>query len=327
MRHLLFLLLPCAGLCQQPVFVTDQTFHLNGKSDFVYAFAAGDVLQLTAQELTGKKIKSVELWQFPEHLLFRAYELDSTLTKSIQVTETGIYFFRFNESGLSKKVCRFTVFRTPKSAETARFNTRVDWDLAQFPEFRVVKTSIPAGSRTELVSLSGQATVSAKKFYTKNPVNAWQFTLPPNTRQWAYRISVGQAANVARQQDAQKLSLALQTGSAKIMGIHPETALAAFALGMAIDMTVSSSGEDVEYAITDWDNWQRFSKGTDYQAFMHQSNISVDAQLRYTPLEGTYWFALRSDNWMDDIDVNIEIEAVTEVPLFETEMSLQPIKP
>ena len=115
-------------------------------------------------------------------------------------------------------------------------------------------------------------------------------------------------------------------GSAKLLGIEPQTALAAFALGMAIDMTVSKSGEDVDYAITDWDNWQKFSTGQEYKAFMQQSTMSVDVQRRYTPLEGTYWFALRSDNWVDDINVSIEIEAVTEVPLFETELSLEPVK-
>ncbi|MBK6994950.1 MAG: hypothetical protein IPH31_08480 [Lewinellaceae bacterium] len=108
------------------------------------------------------------------------------------------------------------------------------------------------------------------------------------------------------------------------MGIQPETALAAFALGMAIDLSTSKSGEDVDYAIVDWDNWQHFSKGEDYSAYMHQSGISVDAQRRYAPLEGTFFFALRSDNWIDDITVSIDIEAVVETPLFETQMYLEP---
>lgn len=311
---------------QKPIAVADQTFRLDGKSEYIFAFAEGDDIQLFVQELTGKKIKSVEFWQYPEHLIFRAYELDSVLNKSFAIPKTGIYMLRFQEAGLSKKVCRFTLHRVPFSPETARFNTYVPWDINAYPEFRVVKRSVQAGFKTEMVSLSGQVTVMASKFYLKKPVNAWQFTLPPNTRQWAYRISVGQAVNDARQKDAQKLSQAFQMGSAKLLGIEPQTALAAFALGMAIDMTVSKSGEDVDYAITDWDNWQKFSTGQEYKAFMQQSTMSVDVQRRYTPLEGTYWFALRSDNWVDDINVSIEIEAVTEVPLFETELSLEPVK-
>jgi hypothetical protein len=77
----------------------------------------------------------------------------------------------------------------------------------------------------------------------------------------------------------------------------------------------------------DWDNWQHFSKGEDYNAFISQAGISVDAQRRYAPLEGTFSFALKSDNWVDDITVNIDIEAVVETPLFETLMYLEPEKP
>ncbi len=328
LRLFVFLLAAAPALqAQEPIPVADQTFRLDGKTEYVYAFAEGDVLQLTVQELTGKKIKYIEFVQFPDNIVYRAYELDSVLTKSIHVPKTGVYLLRFQEVGMSKKVCRFTLHRTPASAATARFNTFVPWDIKEYPDFQVVKRSVQAGTKTEMVSISGQVTVAAKKFYLNKPVNAWQFTLPPNTRQWAYRIAVGQAANQARQQDAQKLSLALQSGSAKLLALQPETALAAFALGMAVDMTVSKSGEDVEYAITDWDNWQHFSKGENYQAYMQQSGISVDVQRRYAPLEGTYWFALKSDNWVDNIDVTIDIEAVTEVPLFEVELHLEPIKP
>ncbi|MCY7329682.1 MAG: hypothetical protein LH618_14110, partial [Saprospiraceae bacterium] len=40
--------------------VADQTFRLEGISEHFYAFAEGDTIQLQIQELTGKKIKSIE---------------------------------------------------------------------------------------------------------------------------------------------------------------------------------------------------------------------------------------------------------------------------
>ena len=120
---------------------------------------------------------------------------------------------------------------------------------------------------------------------------------------------------------------AVEFGTEMLLGVEPETALAAFALGMAIDLSVSKGGEDVDYAVVDWDNWQHFSKGENYSAFMQQSGISVDAQRRFAPLEGTFFFALRSDNWVDDITVNIDIEAVVETPIFETQLYLEPEGP
>jgi hypothetical protein len=307
--------------------VADQTFRMDGTHEFAYAFAEGDELYLQVQELSGREIKSVEFLQHPDYLIFRAYELDSLLTQKIPIQKTGVYLLRFKESGLGKKICRFILKRSPMNLETARLDTRVGWNIQEQAAYRVGKRSIQVGKKLETVPTSGQVHVAASKFYTKKPVNAWQFTLPPNTVQWAYRIAVGQNGQVARQEDAQKLTRALQTGGAKLLGTLPETALAAFALGMAIDMTVSKAGEDVEYAVVDYENWTKFAKSVEYQSFIYQGAVSVDVQRRYAPLSGTYYFALRSDNWMDDIDVTIDIEAVVETPLFETEIYLEPIRP
>lgn len=318
---------PAADAGLQPLPVADQTFKLNGTVEYVYAFAEGDQVALMAEELTGKEIKAIEFMQYPDYNIFRAYELDTTLKKTILIPKTGVYMLRFQETGLSKKVCRFTLQRTPASAETARFKTRVEWDIREMPDYSVRKRAVETGKKVEVISLGGQVTVLASKFYLKKPVNVYQFSLPPNTIRWAYRISVGQATADARRSDADKLKSVLQSGAVKIMGVQPETALAAFALGAAIDMTVSTAGEDVEYAIVDYDNWTKFSENKPYKAFMQQSGISVDVQRRYTPLQGTYCFALKSDNWVDDINVQIDIEAVTEVPVFETEIYLEPVKP
>jgi len=307
--------------------VADQTFKLDGKSEFVYAFAEGDQVHLKVQELTSKSIRSVEFIHFPDHFVFRAYELDTALDKTIFIEKTGVYLLRFEEKGLSKKVCRFTLHRTPASAATARLNTRVGWDIWQNPQYAVRKRAVEVGKKTEVVSLGGQVTVPASKVYTKKPVGAYQFTLPPNTVRWAYRVSVGQATQEARRRDADKLKLALQTGAVKLMSIQPETALAAFALGATLDLTVSAAGEDVEYAIVDYDNWTKFADSKNYTSFMQQGGVSVDVQRRYTPLAGTYFFALKNDNWVDDINVSIDIEAVTEVPVYETEIYLEPSRP
>jgi hypothetical protein len=322
--HVFCLQLVCLiTLSAQKIKVADQTYRMEGESAYVYAFAEGDQVELMVQELSGKQIKGIEFVQFPDHVIYKGYQLDSVLNQTILIPATGVYVLKFKETGLSKKICRFTLHRTPANTGTARFETRIAWDIHQFPNYTVRKRNVETGKRIEMVSLGGQVTVSASKFYTKKPVNAYQFTLPPHTKQWAYRISVGQSTQEARNADARKLASVLQTGSVKLMGVQPQTALAAFALGMAVDMTQSRSGEDVEYALTDWNNWQKFSKNEPYDAHIQQPAISVDAQRRYSPLEGTLFFALRSDNWMDDISIQVDIEVVTEVPIMEMEVYLE----
>jgi hypothetical protein len=306
--------------------VADQTFKMDGDHAFTYALAQGDQIVLRVEELSRRKIKAVEFVQVPGNLIFRAYELDSVLVRNLVIPQTGIYELRVSESGMGKKVCRFTLHRTPGSADLARFDTRVPWDVAQYPQFQVRHRSVEASRRIEVVSLGGQSTVAASKFGLKSPVSTYQFTLPPNTVRWAYRLAVGQASVEAQRRDASTLTDLLRKGAIKMANYQPQTALAAFALGVAIDMTVSTSGENVEYALVDGANLNQFLKGQNYQAFMQQSSIAVDVQRRYTPVAGTYYFALRSDNWVQDINVTIDIEAVTETPVYETETFLEPVK-
>lgn len=317
----------CSLHAQFATQVADQTFKVDGTHEFAYAFAAGDQVALHIQLLTGRRLKVVELIQWPDYPIFRSYELDTVLNKTIMIQQTGVYVLRIQETGMGKKVCRFTLHRAPGSPETARLDTRVTWDLAQFPQYQIATRLVPAGKRTEVISLGGQVTVGANNFGIHKGMNAYQFTLPPHTARWAFRIAVGQAAIEARRKDAEKLTSSLKSGAVRMLGVEPETALAAFALGMAVDMTVSSAGEDVDYALLSADNLPKFYDGQPYDAFMFQSGVSVDAQRRSSPLEGTWFFALRSDNWMRDIDVLIDIEAVTETDLFVEEMYLEPVKP
>jgi len=325
MKRLLFLLFlatPIIGQAQ-PIPVADQTFRVDGTHEYAYAFAEGDQIDLHVQLLTGRRLKVVEFLQYPDQSLFRSYELDTMLRKTITAPQTGLYLLRITESGLGKKVCRFTLARTPGIPENARLNTRVGWDWKQHPLYHISRRQVPNGKKTELVALGGQVTVDAGKLGLGKSTNAYQFTLPPNTVRWAYRISVGQATQDARRQDAGKLTGVLKAGATKLLGYEPTSALAIYALGMAIDMSVQSSGEDVEYALLDGTNLPKFNDGKPYDTFIYQAGLSVDTQRRYSPLEGTYYFGLRNKNWFDTIDVTIDIEAVTETSLFTEELYLE----
>ncbi|MDX2134952.1 MAG: hypothetical protein SFV52_09205 [Saprospiraceae bacterium] len=308
-----------------PILVADQTFKVTGADEYQFALAAGDRIDLRVEMLTGRQLKEIEFFQYPNYPILRDYAMDQVLERTFTAPKTDVYILRFKESGSGKKVCRFTLHRTPAGPETTRMDTRVTWDVKQQPQYQIARRKVAAGVKTELVSLGGQVTVSGSQMGLKNAVNAYQFTLPPHTVRWAYRIAVGQAAAEARKKDADKLAQMLKTTAVRAAPVQPETALAAFALGMAINMTTSSSGEDVEYALLDAANTTAFFNKGEYQSFIHQKGISVDVQRRSDPLEGIWFFALRSDNWVQAIDVHIDIEAVTETPRYVEELFLEPV--
>ncbi|MEZ4917877.1 MAG: hypothetical protein R2792_02135 [Saprospiraceae bacterium] len=327
MRFLLLLLLPVSLFSQEKILVADQTFKVSGTHEYLYALAGGDKIDFHVSLLGGRELKVVELVRFPDEPIYRTYELDTILDVSIKIPTTGVYMLRFQEKGMGKKVCRFTLHRGPESSVTERMDTRVSWDIATYPLWEVKYRDIPMGIRTEVVSMSGSVSVSGSKLWTGDIKNTYQFDLPPHTVRWAYRISVGQEAHKARQRDAEILSRELKKGAAKVMKVQPQTALAALALGMAIDLTKSTAGEDVEYALLNAPNKALFNKGEPYKAPIWQEGVSVDVQKRYAPLEGTWYFAFKNNNWVDDIDVHIDIEAVTEVPVVGQEMFLVPRRP
>lgn len=324
---MLFGYLPLVCSAQAPFAVADQTFKMDGEHVFAFAFAQGDQIGLHLELLIGRQVRNVEFVQHRGPVLFSTYALDSTMDKTILIPQTGVYQLYIRESGMGKKVCRFTLHRKPAGPLTERMDTRVPWNLEKYPLSQERRRLTPAGKKTDVVSLGGKINVSASKMGLKSPVSAYYFDLPPNTVRWAYRISVGQTLAEARRKDADQLSTALNSGAGKLLPVAPPTALAAFALGMAIDLTVPKAGEDVEYALLTAENLTRFNKNEPYQAFIWQGDISMDVQRRFSPLEGGYYFAFRSDNWLDDIDVTIDIEAVTETPVFAEEIYLEPVRP
>lgn len=310
------------------ILVADQTAMLDGIGEYAYGFAEGDQILIEIWPVNGKKIRSAALTAPSAQTLFEAREFD-TLTLGVALAPTfGVYRLRLEEKGASKKICRFVLRRIPRSEATRLFNTRIDWNYALYPDCQVRKRSVVVGHKTELVQIGGQATVPAGKFGVKKPVNAYRFSLPPHTQRWAYRISVGQAGAEARAQDAQKFSSLLKTGALKALTVQPETALAAFAMGVAIDLTVkSSAGDDVSYALVDEANLSLFYEEKPHKAQMSQSRIAVDAQRRYAPTEGVWYFAFRNANWINDLSVQVEIEAVVETPVYGVESWLEPLKP
>ncbi|MBK9336443.1 MAG: hypothetical protein IPM98_07570 [Lewinellaceae bacterium] len=299
---------------------------MDGDHVYSFALAQGDEVALHIEVLVGRQVRNVEFAQHNGPSLFSTYALDSTLDKSILIPQTGVYLLSIRERGMGKKVCRFTLHRTPAGPLTERMDTRVSWDLQQQPRYQVQRRMILIGKKPGISSLGGQVNVSASKLGLKNPVGTYQFALPPHTVSWAYRISVGQALTEARRKDADQLTGALNSGAAKLLPVAPPTALAALALGMAIDLTVPKVGEAVEYALMSAENLEKFKKREPYQAFIWQGSVSVDVQRRFTPLEGSYYFAFRTSNWIDDITINVDIEAVTETPIYSEEIFLEPTK-
>lgn len=314
-------------LANSPILVAERTFKPNKTEDFYYAFAEGDQIIFDFEMLKGKNLKEIEIIEYPSSSKFMDYETKKIKNQILQVNKTGIYIFRFKEKGMSKKVCKFSIQRIPKDETTTDFNTSVLFETKSKTTYQTKQRKVIDKQYYDTQTSGGSVTVDAQKLGLTSNINHYQFSIPAGTLYWTYRIGVSQEVAKARKQDAVAFQTAMNDLSQNISTVLPKTSLAAYALGYLPKLTVSSAGEDVDYSLVDYNNLQLFRAGQSYNGWIHQKGISVDVQKitnQNGPTSGTYYFTLRNDNQIDNIDVVIEIVTVKQVTTYKTETYQEP---
>src|SRR5689334_558992 len=112
---------------QKPVTVVENTLKLGPFKEevFYYGFAAGDKLVFNFEEANKKELKELEIMEMPSTSRYMEYKTKKIENKTIDIANTGIYKFRFNNSTILPKVCKFTIQRIPATEATQNFNTTV----------------------------------------------------------------------------------------------------------------------------------------------------------------------------------------------------------
>src|SRR5260221_4450092 len=134
MNRISFIPLLTAGLFsvlqlygQNPVDVVESTLKVSafGEEIFYYGFAEGDQLIFNFEEVNDKELKELEITELPSSSKFLEYKTKKIDNKIINITKTAIYKFRFTNSAIGIRVCKFKIQRIPASASTQNFNTTV----------------------------------------------------------------------------------------------------------------------------------------------------------------------------------------------------------
>ena len=112
---------------QQPIEVAESAVKVGIKAEEVvyYGFAEGDKLIFSFEEANGKEMKEVEIVEMPSTSRFMDVKTSKIENKTITVSRTGIYKFRFANSALLPRVCKYKIQRIPASNATQNFNTTV----------------------------------------------------------------------------------------------------------------------------------------------------------------------------------------------------------
>ena len=314
---LLFFQLSNAQL--KPIDVAENTVKIGrfGEEIFYYGFAEGDKMIFSFSEANGKELKEIEIVELPSSSRFMDYKTTRIQNKTITINRTGIYKFRFANSAISGRVCRFKIQRIPASDVTMNFNTSVSWKTIYDTTYATESDIYLERSDTSVVNLVDQV----PKVSSKNAVNGnsnktiVDFSLPKGTIGWSYYIGVG---NEGKQAYDKASNAFLSAGAQAVSRIPGYGVLAALALN-GINYFLATQGRDnVKYwFITDWDNVLLFKNNRPFRQYK-QGDVINDAHQMQAPQSGKVYLGLYNDNIRDAIEVTVKVTAIVVTEVWNT---------
>lgn len=336
------LVLLCFQGAAQParINVAENTLKIGtmGEEIFYYAFAEGDQIIFSFNELGGKGLKEVEIIEYPSNSRFMEFKADKVENKQITVQHSGVYAFRLKNGALLGRVCKIKVDRIPAGEKTKSFNTAVGWMERPDTTWNVYTKEVVVGYDTLLIQKTKKELVESKQaeelimdksqrvhsensMYGSNRTSVF-FSLPQNTWSgmttkkvvsWAYWVGVGEESNRAWKENSQIMTSLVKGVASSVM-----TPLGGLLVGKITDLIVPKSGEDVSYGVVDTQNKDFFLQGLEYRGFdFGKGTAGYKKFINGDMLQGTWHIVLSNDNAFQPIDVNVKVVALIETNTYE----------
>lgn len=320
--HTLYMLLFATAVHAQPVPVAESTLKVGAMAEevFYYGFAEGDQLVFSFREVKGKELKELEISEVGGSSLFMDYKTEKIEKKTLPITRTGIYRFRFANSALAGRVCSFSIQRIPVSEAQRNFNTSVYWrtvydtTYATVPERFLIRREFKPvevlAMSEHYVNSGSNATLKGGKSRVTIPV-----ILPPNTQEWYYVFSASrEKADVDKV--AGTFSLMKQLTS-----LVDQTQLLSVGVGM---LSSPPGGNICDVYLLDFSNSQLFEAKVAYSYFKDGSRENIKSGIIKMPggAGQTYYIGIKNPDSMYGIQVAVEAVAI----VLEEEWGIRDVK-
>ena len=278
---------------------------IKGEEAVYYGFAAGDQLIFSFEETNGKEMKEVEILEMPANSRFMDVKTSKIDNKTITVPRTAIYKFRFANSALLPRTCKFKLQRIPGSAATQNFNSTVYYD-----------TYYDTSYVTELENYVSKSDTIVNNFQERtvrvNPTSApgtskatFNFMLPENTVAWSYYLT----AEKMGQQVYQDAGKVLASNAVQAVSKFPTYGpLAAVALDRPSYLTRLDTGLHINYWVVESDNADPFMTGQQFR-FVKKGRAVNDFS-RMEPLDKAFNFCFHNDYKDTPVSVTVKITAI-----------------
>ena len=336
---------------QDIIDVTDQKIKVGGLSEEIlyFGFAEGDKIIFNFQEIDKKELKELEIAEYPSNSKFSDFKTSKIENKTLNVSKTGVYVFRFKNTAFGGRICNIKIQRIPASDKTKGFNSAVTWETKQETTYNNYTKDVLVGYDTtyiprkkiELVKTEIREEAIFDKLQRVHSISngssnrtSLYFTLPINQLttykttkvvSWAYWVGIGDEANNAWKQNIKILSnVATKFSSSYI------SPLGAFAVGQMVELILPKVGEDVFYAIADETNKDLFiSKNNQFKIFDQGKGIAGYRKFTDPGLcQGSFFVLLLNDNTVMGIDAQVKVIAMVETNYYAdkiyNEMTVRP---
>ena len=295
----------------KPVDVAENTLKVSGFGEevFYYGFAEGDQLIFNFQEVNGKELKELEIIELPTSSKFMDYKTKKIENKTINITRTGIYKFRFANSAISGRVCRFKIQRIPATETTQNFNSSVLWRTVYDSTKYVVQESYLVKKEYKPVQL-----LEPSQFYINSGSNATfkggksritlPVILPKNTVEWYYVFAA------SRNED----EINRTKKSINLMGQMTKLIDKSGILNIGVDMFTKPPGGNVcDVYLLDINNRNPFEEKVEYRHYPEgtRENIASGVVRIKSALFLNNYLGIKNPDGSYGIHVAIEAVAIT----------------
>jgi len=318
----LFFFLVIESVAQIPIDVAESTFKLGGlkEEEFYYGFAEGDQLTFNFSEVNGKELKEVEIIELPSSSKFMDYKTKTIVNKTIVINRSGIYKFRFSNSAISGRVCKYKIQRIPSGEETKNFNTNVFWKTLYDTTYRTIQERYLVRKEFKAVSI-----VPISDFYVNSGSNAVfkggksritiPVTLPANTQEWYYTFSASR----------NKIDIDKAKSSFNLVGQLSKLVSGTSVLNIGIDMLTKPPGGNVcDVFQLDFTNRSLFEAKQQHQYFLEGTRLNISSGV--SKITGganqTFYIGIRNPDEYYGIDIAIEVVAI----VLEEEWSIRDVQ-
>jgi hypothetical protein len=309
------LLLLCTQLYSQtPVEVIETSLKvpIMAEETFYLGFAEGDKMIFNFEEANGKDLKEVEIVEMPSTSRYLEIKTSKIVDKIITIPRTGIYKFRFSNSGIAARICKYKIQRIPASPATQNFNTTVythtvnDTTYINEAEDYVAKTDTVIThfqDRTIKVNPLGVAGGNKASF---------NFTLPENTIAWGFYLSTDKTGQEVFNEANKDY---INESGPQVQKFPMYNILTAVALNKPATILRTETGPPINYWIMDADNVSAFATGAQFRYIKKGKVINDYSAMQ--PRKATLFFCFSNDN-PEPVSVTVKITSVQANEALET---------